>query len=120
MNHRLSARAGRARRRAWLVGLGVAGAGLVGLGSPLGATAANAGVSLAPPGHPTLNGARARNGAASIFTPSQISGGASRSWPSVAPGFQPQLTSSPSATSGGSISNTSTNVGSAYTALPPT
>jgi len=120
VNHRLSARAGRARRRAWLVGLGVAGAGLVGLGSPLGATAANAGVSLAPPGHPTLNGARARNGAASIFTPSQISGGASRSWPSVAPGFQPQLTSSPSATSGGSISNTSTNVGSAYTALPPT
>lgn len=95
----------------------MAGASLLGLGAPLGAsTAAAATWAVALHGPAVSAMAGARNGAESRFNASQMSRGASRTWPSVPRGSQPTLSSSAHPT----ISATSTNVAGAYTALAPT
>ena len=100
----------------------MAGAVLLSLGSTLlaGTVAADSLLG-ARQVHSTSGSIGPRTAAESHFTPLDSSRDFSGPWPSASPGAQSAQESPPSTSTGASeITNTSDNVGGAYTALPPT
>ena len=123
MNYLSAVRVGAPRRRTWAAGLVIVGLGLLGGAASPGTTTAVAAGSptMAIRGHAAVGADSAMTGARSQFNPSQMTRHSSGPWPSFAPIPQPSLTPRHQViNAAGAITATSDNVGSAYTALPPT